>query len=355
MVKNLKNKGIKLIHGDLIADDYWFDDVRYSIDLPWSDETEYYGGQVSALTVAPKRYKDPGTVAISISPAQSINKNAVITIEPSTDYIYVENNVQTVSKENVKSLTIHREHGKNTVKVIGQIPINSREHEEFVTVWEPTDFMLHVFHESLKENDIKVTGNFKRGVTPEKAKILASHSSKPLSELIFPLMKLSNNGYAETLTKEMGKKIKGEGSWEKGLEVITDEMEKLGLDSRKLFLRDGSGISHVNLVSANQISKLLYEVQDKDWFSTYLASFPVAGANDPLIGGTLKYRLQSTQAYGTVHAKTGTLTTVSSLSGYIHTNQGERLIFSIFLNNLLDKFSGKAIEDELVKILIESN
>ncbi|OIJ12931.1 D-alanyl-D-alanine carboxypeptidase/D-alanyl-D-alanine-endopeptidase [Anaerobacillus arseniciselenatis] len=351
IVHILKKQGIEKIHGDLIADDSWYDDVRYSIDLPWSDETMGYGAQISALTFAAKKHHDPGTVIVKVQPGKSVGKKALVTVEPHTEKIKIINETITVTEKGQNTLTINREHGTNTIVINGEILLNDEMIENSISVWEPTDFTLYLFKLSLKDHGIKLTEKMKRGATPTEATMLTKHSSKPLSQLIVPLMKLSNNAYAEMFTKEMGKKIHWEGNWEKGLEVIGAELEKLGLDPNQLFLRDGSGISHVNLISTNQISKLLYEIQRQEWFPLFFDSLPVAGSEDELEGGTLRYRLKGTSTYRNVHAKTGTLTTVSSISGYTKTKAGEILTFSIILNNLIDDYSGKSIEDQIVTIL----
>lgn len=147
----------------------------------------------------------------------------------------------------------------------------------------------------------------------------------------------------------MGKVTGDEGSWEKGLEVMEAELQKLGVQTDTLKLRDGSGISHVNLVTVNEITKLLRTIQEKDWFASYFHALPVSGEQERMIGGTLQDRLADIS----VQAKTGTIDSVSALSGYVETKRGEKVIFSILINNMLDEELGPEIEDKIVRMIYE--
>ena len=98
-------------------------------------------------------------------------------------------------------------------------------------------------------------------------------------------MKLSNNAHAEVLAKEMGKVVYGEGSWEKGLQVIEENSAKLGLNTDTIMIRDASGMSHVNMIPSNEVTNLLVSVQKEPWYNTFLTSLPVAGVVNGLLEG----------------------------------------------------------------------
>nr|WP_318010816.1 D-alanyl-D-alanine carboxypeptidase/D-alanyl-D-alanine-endopeptidase [Bacillus sp. RAR_GA_16] len=218
---------------------------------------------------------------------------------------------------------------------------------EWIAVWNPAEYALSLMKQSLKEEGIQFKGDMLLQKTPDDASLLIEKKSMPLSELLIPFMKLSNNGHAELLVKEMGKVKKKEGSWEAGLEVMNDFLEEVGLDSEEMRLRDGSGISHVSLIKPNQLSDYLYRIQTKNWFEEFHYSLPIAGDADRFEGGTLRYRMRDTAAEQVVHAKTGSLTGVSSLSGYVDNS----LVFSIMLNQYVEEDDIKDIEDEVAVVL----
>ena len=350
--KDLKAKGIQQINGDLIGDDSWYDDVRLSQDLNWSDEPYYTGAQVSALTLSPNEDYDAGTVIVEVTPSAEAGGKAQVKVTPETDYVTIVNNTEMVEAGKSKSISIEREHGTNNIVIEGVMPLDGSRSRSWVSVWEPTGYALDVFKKSLEEAGIQLVGNadVKAGVTPENATVLTAKKSMTLEELLIPFMKLSNNGHGETLTKEMGKVVYGEGSWDKGLQVIEEVITDFGVNGDTILLRDGSGMSHKNMIPANEISQLLYAVQDESWYPAFEYSLPVAGEPDRLVGGTLRSRMTEGPAKGNVKAKTGSLTGVSTLSGYVTSADGEKLIFSIMINNYLGS-SVTSIENSIAATL----
>jgi serine-type D-Ala-D-Ala carboxypeptidase/endopeptidase (penicillin-binding protein 4) len=350
MAKKLENKGIRKIDGDILTDDSWYDDVRYSEDLIWNDEHQYYGAQISALTASPSKDYDAGTVIVNVSPGKK-GTAAEISLEPDTDFATIVNETKTVDTKGKQDIRFRREHGTNTISVTGTIPADSSKMRDWVAVWNPTQYAGSLFKKALEDQGIQVVGKIKNGKTPASMPVLIFHKSLPLAELMIPFMKLSNNGHAEVLVKEMGKAVHGSGSWEEGLEVVEDELESFRIDTSQIVLRDGSGLSHANLLPANEMTNLLYEVQGEKWFPVFKESLPVAGAKDRMVGGTMRNRLKEEAKFVTVQAKTGSLTGVSTLAGYVEKPGGETLIFTILLNNLLDDRDGRKVEDQLVRII----
>ncbi|KZE37515.1 D-alanyl-D-alanine carboxypeptidase [Bhargavaea cecembensis] len=350
--KDVKAKGLKKVHGNLIADDSWYDDVLLSEDLNWSDEHNYTGAGVSALTASPNTDYDAGTVIVNVNPAKEAGAAAEVTLDPFTESVTIENRAKTVSKDGKKSISITREHGTNNIVITGTIPVGATPSRSWTAVEDPTMYALDLFRQALKQEGITVSGKLSEGVAPEGADALASKESMPLRELYIPFMKLSNNGHAEVLVKEIGRAVAGEGSWDAGLGVMEDVLAEYGLNTAGMRLRDGSGMSHKNLVTAEQLSVLLYKVQAEPWFPVFLNSLPVAGHQDRMTGGTLRNRMKEGAASENVQAKTGSLTGVSTLSGYVTAENGEEYIFSILFNNYLAG-SVTPIQDEIAETIAE--
>ncbi|HEY8372795.1 MAG TPA: D-alanyl-D-alanine carboxypeptidase/D-alanyl-D-alanine-endopeptidase [Pseudonocardiaceae bacterium] len=336
--------GIRTVQGRLVADDTWFDRTRLGVSWAWDDEPYYYSAQISALTLSPNTDFDSGTVLVRVAPGTE-GGPATVTLEPATDYVHVDNRVVTGAPGSATGVSVEREHGSNTVVVTGSVAADASPVEDLATVWEPAGYAADVFRRALVAHGVRIvhpdTG---LGAAPEGARVVAEHRSMPLSELLVPFMKLSNNGHAEILVKTMGRVVHGEGSWDAGVRVMQDKLAALGLPPGTYRMVDGSGLSRMDMLSAEQVSALLVEVRDEPWFPSWYASLPVAGEPDRMVGGTLRSRMRDTPAAGNVVAKTGSMTGVTALSGYVTAANGQPLVFSVLLNNHLSP-NPKDIED----------
>lgn len=347
LAQKLASKGIKMINGNLVGDDTWYDNDRLSQDINWTDESYYYAAQVSALTASPNADFDAGTVIVEAHANSNVGKAATINVLPPTDMVKITNRSNTVASGGTKTIKIERQHGTNNIVIEGVVPEDGTVTREWIAISEPSYYALDLFEKSITKKGVKFAEKpkFILGKTPRKVQLLTSKKSITLKELLIPFMKLSNNSHADVLAKEMGKVVYGEGSFEKGLQVIEENSARLGLDMDMMMIRDASGMSHLNLVPANEVTNLLVSVQKETWYNTFLTSLPVAGVNERFVGGTLRNRMKIEPTVGNVKAKTGTITAVSALSGYATTRDGELLVFSILINNDLAEVT--PIEDQI--------
>ena len=178
----------------------------------------------------------------------------------------------------------------------------------------------------LRAAGIKVVHAAARGVVPADATRLGSESSAALQHVLAWMNKQSDDFYAEELLKGLGASFGGAGTTAAGATVAVQGLNALGVTDG-FRVRDGSGLSYQDKLSAHAIVKLLGAMSRRADFATYLGSLSIAGKD-----GTLSYRMKGTRAAGNVHGKTGTLAAASCLSGYVTSTDGHLLAFSILMN-----------------------
>lgn len=345
LATQLADSGLRLVTGRLIADDSWFDGVRLGTSWAWDDEPYYYSAQIASLTVSPNTDYDAGTVIVETTPAAAGTRPAT-RVNPETGYVQIDNRAVTGAPGSAETISVERRHGTNTIVVSGSIPAGGATTRDWATVWEPAGYAADVFRRALAGHGVQVLGETAPGTTPSGASTLAEHRSMTLTELMVPFLKLSNNGHAEVLLKAMGRQERGQGSWSAGIAVANQRLVALGVSAGSYRMVDGSGLSRMDMLNAEQLTSLLLAARGEPWFDRWYAALPIAGEPDRFVGGTLRNRMRNTPAAANVHAKTGSLTGVTALSGYVTAANGEPLVFSIVLNNYLSA-SPKDIEDAI--------
>jgi serine-type D-Ala-D-Ala carboxypeptidase/endopeptidase (penicillin-binding protein 4) len=351
LAAQIAEQGVREVRGRLLADDTWFDDVPLGTGWAWDDEPYYYSAPVSALSAAPDTDYDAGSAIVRVTPTAP-GQAAEVALDPGTDALSVDNRA-TTADEGEPDLAITRDHHSGRVVVTGTVPAGAAPVEEWVAVPDATAYATDVFARALAAHGITVTGTGK-AAAPPGARELAARESMPLRELLVPFLKLSNNGHAEVLVKAMGREQAGEGSWAAGTGVLSQKLRGLGVDADALRLVDGSGLSRMDGVSPDQLALLLDNASQRPWAQTFYDALPVAGAPDRMVGGTLRNRMADTAAADNVHAKTGSLTGVTSLSGYVTAADGRRLVFSVVFNDFLSD-TPQDLEDAIAVRLAEHN
>jgi D-alanyl-D-alanine carboxypeptidase/D-alanyl-D-alanine-endopeptidase (penicillin-binding protein 4) len=178
--------------------------------------------------------------------------------------------------------------------------------------------------------------------------VLFTHTSPPMREILAAFLKPSQNQIGEILLKTLGRELRGLGSAGAGITAIDSMAASWGLPRRLLAQADGSGLSRYNLVAPEFLGALLQRETLSPNFDVLYAALPVAGRD-----GTLAGRMRGTPAEANVHAKTGTLSGVRSLSGYVTTAAGERMVFSMIVNHhtLSSRDADRVAEAALMRLI----
>jgi serine-type D-Ala-D-Ala carboxypeptidase/endopeptidase (penicillin-binding protein 4) len=330
--------GITSVTGRLVADDSWFDRTRLGLDWSWTDEVTSDEAPVSALTVAATDYFDIGSVRVDVRPGARLGDLAKVTVVPAGSGMTVVNRTATGAAGNGSTISAQRGHGSRTITVTGSLGAGHGAVSTLVPVVDPTASAAGAFRAALQRHGVKVHGSTGYAVVPGGARTVVDRSSATLGTLLKPFLKLSNNGIAEVLVKAMGRAKGKSGTWADGLAVERAALaDQLGVrtSATVLAINDGSGLTRRDLLSTEEIDRLLVAAQNRSWFPTWYGALPVAGMAGPLVGGTLTGRMRTGRARNNLHGKTGTLTAVNALSGYVTDAHGERLVFSAVINNNL--------------------
>jgi serine-type D-Ala-D-Ala carboxypeptidase/endopeptidase (penicillin-binding protein 4) len=319
-------RGVKEISGDVVGDDSFFPRERYPNGWEIDDMVWEYGAAISAIVV------DDNTVAVTLVPGEKSGDPVHVSVAPLTPDFTLQNDVITSAAEVKSDLTLTREPGANLVVVRGTLPARSTPRKLVLAIEEPAQHAAFVLAGLLAERGVKLDGKVRAvhvaetDVTPRT--VLAEHVSAPLGDSVKLVNKISQNLHAEMLLRTAARQ---NGVWstpEEMLKTPQDFYATAGITPDDVIQTDGSGLSRHDLVTPRAIVTLLKYAQAQTWFAPYYASLPVAG-----VDGSLQDRMKNTIAAGRIHAKTGSVEHVRTLSGFAQTPSGRWLIFSFLSNN----------------------
>ena len=350
--RELSNKGIKKIDGNIVGDDQLFSDDIWSGWVPgwaWDDFGFGFAAPTDAL-----QYNENVTPLI-ITPGTSIGEPAITELDPLSGLNLI-NQLETGHRDSEVSFTLRRLPGPSNLILRGSIPLGFPPIIRNIAVENSTLFFVTSLRSSLIKNGVNVIGKaLEIGNLSERkpakhhtsTNILIRHHSKKLSHFAVKMMKDSSNLYAESLMRSIGYSSSAR-KVSSGVDIITDTLISWGLNKNKFLIADGSGLSPLNLASAEMLVAVLKhmhsDVSHRNHFTPLL---PVAG-----IDGTLRTRLRGSSATNNAIAKTGSKRNVSALAGYVNTQEGERLAFAILANNFTTTNSAinKIIDSEIVQL-----
>ncbi|MEL7243783.1 MAG: D-alanyl-D-alanine carboxypeptidase/D-alanyl-D-alanine-endopeptidase [Cyanobacteria bacterium J06629_18] len=323
LAKQLRQRGVRRIN-KLIANDAYFKGEAIEPSWMWEDIQFYYGAPVNGLML------NENAAVIRLFP-QRVGRRLLLKWDNPLDASgwKVVNQTVTAPKGTKKYIEVKRDLKGQTLYLTGRLAEGSRPDVTAIAVFNPIQNFLTHFRQSLGKQGISVAGAY-RGTTKTTGRELAAVQSPPISELITETNVNSNNVYAEALLKALATKKpleRNETTVDAGLKVMKSTLSQIGVDPSTYRLVDGSGLSRKDLISPQALVQTLQGMAKSRYASVFRASLPVAGKN-----GTLKYRFKNMAPEGLVQAKTGTMTGVITLAGYVNAPSYGPVAFSIMVN-----------------------
>ncbi len=347
--KRVKDHGIKVITGDIIADDTIFDREFVCDSWPRDQLSQWYCAPICGLSF------NDNCIDIVVKPGRESGSSASILIEPETSYVKIFNSCKTTNLQSKHLYSLHRRPFTNSIYAKGNVWSKSGAQKTWITIHDPALYTVTVFKEILEERGITVLGEARViNVSEKKGKgklYTLSVTTSSLRQSIEVANKRSQGFYAEQMLKTLGAHMKKEGSFSAGLDVMRDFLTKLGFAKTQYQIDDGSGLSKKNRLSPIMLTTLLYYMYNRDFGDIFLKSLSITG-----VDGTLKHRLTQLPYKSRVKAKTGYVLGTSTLSGYVETVGGEIIAFSILVNDIRGSVrQAKGLQDAICRLLVERN
>lgn len=324
LADSLWNRGLRRVRGRLLASGDAFPDANAGIGWAWDDFDEPYGALIDELLF------NEGFSEIHVRGGDSAGAPASARTSPARTYPPLRLNVVTVAPappDTVARVQAVKDTLRGDVVVTGTIPAGDST-TLYVTHMSPAAAFLAALREALGDRGIVVSDSVLQPST--RLDTLAVLRSPPLSAILPAFLKPSQNQIGEMLFKTVALARTDTGSADVARRVVAERVRAWGAAADGFVVRDGSGLSRMDLVSPETLVRVLDAMRRAPTFALYRDALPVAGFD-----GTLARRMRGTRADGNVRGKTGTLSNVRSLSGYVTTRDGRVLIFSILCNNYI--------------------
>lgn len=329
LARQLRARGVTVVAGELIGDGSYFEPqlvhpVWESYDLNW-----WYAAPVSGLGF------NDNAVDFRIVAGDQAGDQPRITLSPDVGIGGLDVRAETGARGSRSTFDVLRREDGLGWTATGRLPAGAAPRTEYGAVADPNRFTALALRRELSAEGIIIRGTT-RSTTDSlayrharSAPALAEVRSRPLSDWIFPILNTSQNWFAEMLLKQLGKQFGTAGSWEEGRRVTRRFLiDSIRIDSTQIALEDGSGLAANNLMSPQAFTTLLTWIRRHPNYDNFASALPQSGA-----AGSLRRRFIGTPLEGRVRAKSGTISRVNSLSGYVERSDGQVLVFSIQANH----------------------
>lgn len=328
---------------NVIGDDSWFPDERWSQGMSWNNIQSRYGTGTSALTL------DDNELVVKLAPGAI---GAAASVQAS-GYYDIENRVTTApgKAEEVEAV---RMPNSRVLRLTGTVGAEAGPLTLRYGIDDPAHYAAWRLGELLRARGVRVDGHIearhrpltaaddpenRKGVPatlPAEPAMLAELPAPSLAENMVRINKESQNLHTELMLRRVARQA-GSGSVADGQAVMRRVMTQAGLPEAGYYFADGSGMSSYNRISPRAAVGLLSWIARQPWGMAWRGTLPIAGRD-----GTLQSRFKGTLLEGKLFAKTGSLNAARALSGYLTTRSGKTLIFSALANDMPDGTDAQA-------------
>jgi len=347
VVSEIKRFGIKEIRGNLYGDVSSMDSLFWGNGWMWDDDPEPYAPYFTSLNT------NKNSIQIVYEPGE-VGKEAVIELIPKTNFFRIGNSSLTVDTGKT-TITVSRDwlNRSNDIIVKGTINKNSPRDTTTINIFNPTLYYLNLVKESIEQTGISFKGKVDTLTLPAEAKKIFSFE-RNIEPVITNTNKTSDNLNAEMLLRALALNFFPKPATSNNGIVLVDSLITLtGFNPKNYRIVDGSGLSFYNLVSAELLTEILKfcYYKEQKLFPKFLSSFPISG-----VDGTLSNRMKGGKLLKRVHGKTGGLSGVNNLSGYLENKNGHMIAFSILIQNFVGtSVHARSIQDKLCEIIFDMN
>jgi D-alanyl-D-alanine carboxypeptidase/D-alanyl-D-alanine-endopeptidase (penicillin-binding protein 4) len=322
----LKTAGIHRVDGRVVGIDDAFEEPRPGFAWSWDDLGYSTGAIFGALNLAENR------LAVTVTPGAVAGAPTSLAYNVDAQDLPITNRSVTAAVGIAPLVWPEMRPGETTVTIAGSVPVGGMPATLLVSAGNPTAWFARMLRRRLIASGIDVTGPAADGddisiPSQDAAAILYTYRSHPLSEIVQPLLKESINLYGEAVQR-----LNASGPLphtnDQALDGIKQRLLSWGIPVDGFQIVDGSGLSRRDVISAEALLTVLVRMYDPAATSPWMRSLPVAGMD-----GTLAARMKGTPGENNVRAKTGTMSNVRSLAGYVTTRDSEPLVFVAIVNN----------------------
>lgn len=348
LLSSLREWNVTAIQGTIVIDSSLASVNAYPPGWLTADYSYSYGAPISPLML------DSNRLTITVNPGAQAESPALVEVDDGGGTIALNN--QATTKASPKGCGVGLRLDKdNHLVTSGCVGVGEWAVQQRIAIKNPLQYAQGMIRSILAKEHISFNGPVTLGKTPAGTLLLATEHSRPLSQLMADTLKPSDNLYADSLYLHAAAKIHGSPlNWNQAQAVVKEFLQQqTGIDFKNSTFTDGSGLSRYNLVTPQQtIALLTFLYQRFPMSYEYIAALPISGRD-----GTLQKRFKTPDQQGFVRAKTGTMTGMNSLSGYLYTTNGHILAFALYINRLPGSSAGpgRPLLDALCTYLLKLN